>query len=296
MTRVRGLADWSPHSSTEERMKDVEAVFEEYADHRPLTIRQVLYRLVAQYGWTKSDYDRLQNYLNRARRSGRIPFDWVRDDEMIERTWAGFDGVTGFWRSTAGRARNYRRKRQAGQEQYLELWVESAGMIPQLARVVRRRHVPVRSRGGFESTTAKYEAARRYAERDRPTVVLDVGDHDPSGVARLDALTEDIRQMVADLTGAGSDAAGPLRFERVAVTPEQIERFDLPIRDPNPNDRRGDWTGPAVQAEALAPGDLAAEVLGAVERWMDEDVLAELIEREKQERRRTVDQVRRIAP
>lgn len=291
-TRVRGLAPWNPHAATEERMEDVEAVFEEYADHRPLTIRQVLYRLVAQHDWTKNDYDKLQNYLNRARRSGRIPFHWIRDDEVAQRAWGGYSGPAHFWRTTADRARDYERKRQEGQPRALELWVESAGMIPQVSKVARTYHVPVRSRGGFESTTAKYEAAERFAYRDRPTVVLDVGDHDPSGVARLDALTEDIKQMVSDLPGP--HGGGWVTFERVAVTPEQIEDYGLPVKEANPNDRRGDWSGPAVQAEALAPDDLASEVRAALQAWTDPVRREDVLDRERREREQIIETARSL--
>lgn len=272
-------------------MQDVEAVFEEYAEHRPLTIRQVLYRLVAQYDWTKDDYGKLQNYLNRARRSGRIPFRWVRDDEVVERSWVGYSGKPSFWRSTAAQARTYQRKRQEGQPQVLEVFVESAGMIPQVVKVAKPHHIPVRSRGGFESTTAKYEAARRYANRARPTVVLDVGDHDPSGVARLEALAEDIRKMVLDMGGTGR-----VRFERVAVTPEQVEKYGLTVKDPNPSDQRGAWPGgPAVQAEALAPDDLADELRAAIEEHQDPDARQEVLEREKEEREELVARAEELA-
>lgn len=294
MSRVRGLADWNPHASTEERMADVEAVFEEYAEHRPLTIRQVLYRLVAQYGWTKADSEKLQNYLNRARRCGRIPFTWVRDDEVVERSWVGFSGKPEFWQRTAAQAWTYRRDRQEGQPRVLEIWVESAGMVPQVVKVAKPHHVPVRSKGGFESTTAKFEAARRYANRDRPTVVLEIGDHDPSGVARLNALSEDIRQMAADLPG--SIPADHVRFERVAVTPEQVEKYALPVKDANPNDRRGTWPGgPAVQAEALAPDDLADELRSSIHTHQDQETRARILNREEQERQELVVRAEELA-
>lgn len=294
-TRVRGLASWNPHTVTRERLEDVEAVFEEYAEHRPLTIRQVLYRLAAQYeGWTKDDYNRVQEMLNRARRSGWIPFEWIRDDEVLERRWCGFDGVPGFWDSTVNRAHGYQRRRQEGQPQVLEIWVEATGMIPQVARVAKRYHIPVRSRGGFESLTVKHKAAQRYAYRDRPTVVLEIGDHDPSGVARLNALTEDIKQMVADLPGG----AGPdwVQFERVAVTPDQIEEYDLPVKDPNPRDRRGVWPGgPAVQAEALAPDDLASEIQESVKVCINQEVFRGLLDQEQEQRSEIVARARALA-
>jgi len=54
-------------------------------------------------------------------------------------------------------------------------------MVPQLARVAESYGIPVMSSSGFESTTDKYRFAEELAGHDRPTEVLHIGDHDPSG-------------------------------------------------------------------------------------------------------------------
>ena len=43
-TRVRGLASWKPQKETRHLLIQVQAVLEEYADHLPLTCRQIFYR------------------------------------------------------------------------------------------------------------------------------------------------------------------------------------------------------------------------------------------------------------
>jgi hypothetical protein len=45
-TRVRGFAPWSPEKATLALLDQVRGVLSEYADHLPLTIRQIFYRLV----------------------------------------------------------------------------------------------------------------------------------------------------------------------------------------------------------------------------------------------------------
>ncbi|MEE8408304.1 MAG: tyrosine-type recombinase/integrase [Myxococcota bacterium] len=80
-----------------------------------------------------------------------------------------------------------------------EVWVEAAGMVPQATRVAHELGVPVYSSGGFDSLTTKREAAQRILERHRPTVVLHIGDYDPSGLSIFDSAAEDITAMVRDL-------------------------------------------------------------------------------------------------
>lgn len=81
-TRVRGLAPWSPHAKTEELLGKVQHVLQEYENYLPMTGRQIFYRLVGSHGYEKTEkaYKRLLEALNRARRSGRVDFNHLRDD------------------------------------------------------------------------------------------------------------------------------------------------------------------------------------------------------------------------
>ncbi|MBA2625340.1 MAG: hypothetical protein H0U89_07030 [Acidimicrobiia bacterium] len=266
-------------------------VLDEYADHLPLTARQVYYRLVGTIGYDKTEagYERLLNVLNRARRAELVPFDAIRDDGTTAVIPGGFYGKPNFWSVVRLTARRYRRVRLEGQPVALEVWVEAAGMVPQIARVANPYGVPVYSSGGFDSTTAKYEAAQRIIANSEPTVVLHVGDHDPSGCAVFDSAADDVATMVADLARSAS-----VEFVRVAVTPEQIVRYGLPEAPAKAADKRGTWQGGTVQAEALAPGDLAAEVRQAVESRLDLDVLRNLEDEERTERDQLLANVDRV--
>lgn len=280
-SRPRGLAPWRPQARTLELVNNVHAVLEEYDDHLPLTARQVFYRLVGAFDYDKTEnaYERLLNVLNRGRRGGMFRFDAIRDDGTTELAPQGFDGLAHFWQAVQATAERYHRTRLTGQAVALEVWVEAAGMVPQVARVAHPYGVTVWSSGGFDSTTAKWEAARRFIEEDRPTVVLHVGDHDPSGCAVFDSAADDLEHFVADL-----DHPGIVTFERVAVTPEQVQRYALATAPAKSTDKRGGWQGATVQAEALAPDQLADEVRQAVESHLDLDLLDALVDVEQAER------------
>jgi hypothetical protein len=71
-TRPRGFAPWTPRPASLELVQNVQAVLADYADHLPLTIRQVFYRLVATQGFDKTEtaYARLAVTREQADRLG----------------------------------------------------------------------------------------------------------------------------------------------------------------------------------------------------------------------------------
>jgi hypothetical protein len=280
--RVRGLAPWRPQKATLAVISQIQAVLAEYEDHLPLTCRQIFYRLVGAHGFAKTedDYKRLLEILNRARRSGQIAFEAIRDDGTTANLPGGFTDQADFWATCLEAAEEYRRDRLDGQPHWIEVWVEAAGMVPQIARVVHLYGVGVYSSGGFDSLSAKWEAAQRIVARPQPTLVLHIGDYDPSGVSIFDSAEADVTQLVADQ----AEDPGAVTFQRVAVTPEQIARYGLPEAPPKARDRRGDWTGGTVQAEALPPAVLAREVKEALRARLNLSTLRDLMEIEARDR------------
>lgn len=282
--RPRGYADWSPHAPTRALLADVEDVLDRYQDHLPLTIRQVYYALVGSERLEKTEqaYARLGEHLNRARRAGLIGFDAIRDDGVITFSADYFDGVDAFHEDTGRRARQYRRDRQAGQAQRLELWSEAAGMAGQLARVADDYSVPVFSASGFASLSAVRLIADRALRANGPTVLLHVGDLDPSGQSIFASIAEDAAAFVrADRTIHTTN----LDAVRVALTVEQVERFSLPTAPAKPTDSRSrGWTGGTCQLEALPPDTLANLVREAIEDLLDLDLYDRQVRAEDEDR------------
>jgi hypothetical protein len=291
VTRVRGMAPWTPRSKTLPLLANVEEILHQYAEQLPLTLRQVFYRLVAAYEYDKTEkaYASLGETLNRARRAQVIPFDVIRDDGASAMWPREFLSPEDFWAMVNEQVEDFTLSAQDGQQQYLEVWVEAAGMLPQAFGAVNPKYgVPVFSSGGFDSTTVKYDAARRFLDRDRPTIVVHVGDYDPSGIALFEAAREDVTAFYVDLGGEQ-----PPTFMRAAVTVEQIERFKLPTALPKKKDRRSAFTDTrTVQAEALPPDVLQAEIAAVVDPFYDHDVLAAQRERSRVEHERLLGDIR----
>ena len=279
-TRPRGFTPYNPKPDALALIEAARGVLDEYRDHLPMTARQVYYRIVSAgvIGKTERDYNRLCEVLGRARRARLLPMGAFRDDGFRHGAppgWDDADAVLDAVRSTVDR---FTLDRQAGQDVRLLVWCEAAGMVPQLERVAHGYSVPVLSSGGFDSITAKHAQAREIAGDERRTIVLHVGDHDPSGVHLFGSLDEDVRAFV---DGYG----GWCEFERLAVTPEHVERYGLPQAPPKLTDRRS-FVGPTTQAEALDPKRLASIVREAIEERQDAETRRAVIEQEHDERER----------
>lgn len=282
--RPKGYADWGPRAHTLALLGQVEEVLAEYADHLPLSVRQIFYRLVGRFDYEKTEaaYARLSEALVRARRARLIDFDSIRDDGVVTISPDCYQSVEHFWDEAAKQARSYRRDRETGQPQRIELWCESAGMLPQLARVADAFSVPVYSASGFLSLTATRQIADRALEGTCPTVLLHVGDLDPSGESIFEAIAADAAAFVE-----ADRVVQTLRIEpvRVALTVEQVSAYNLPTAPAKATDgRSAKWQGGTCQVEALAPDDLAAIVQEAIMSRMDLDRLAREVDLETDDR------------
>lgn len=290
-TRAKGYAPWRPQEKTLKLIVQVREILEDLRSYLPLTARQVFYRLVGIYGYPKDEraYERLCNALNRARRSGMIPFEDLRDDGASVMASRHYDGMDGFYGHLRKLADGYERDKLANQPVEIRVYCEAAGMMPQLARTCRPYSVPVYSGSGFDSLTAKHDLARYCHDNafysGRSTVVLHLGDWDPSGVSIYESMREDVLAFVSsDLSHLDPEDAAV--FRRVALTAEMVEEFELPTAPPKRTDTRSArWRGETCQLEALSPDELAHILSHTIESILDLDILRADREAEAGERR-----------
>jgi len=292
--RVKGYAPWKPQKKTKVLLAQVQEILEEYRDYLPLTGRQIFYRLVGAYGYEKTEaaYDRLTDKLVRARRAGVIPFEKIRDDGAAVMQHNHYRDEDAFWGHIRKQGQAYRRDKLASQEVDIRVYCEAAGMMPQLHDICRPYSVPVFSCSGFDSLTAKWDLAQACQEafwyQGRNTVILHLGDHDPSGDSIFnDGLVEDIHAFLAtDVPHRRPSSVAP--FERVALRREQVEEYNLDTSPPKESDgRTPNWSGTeTAQLEALPPDVLAELLTDAIERHIDTDVYEKDVEKEKEEAQR----------
>jgi hypothetical protein len=290
--RPKGYVTWKPHKKTKVVLDNVLEIFQMYQDHLPLTNRQIFYRLVGAYDYPKEEkaYNRLCEYLVRARRSGKVPFSYIRDDGTINFPSGGYYGEKSFWDEVISSADRYNLDRNFFQDQKIEVWCEAGGMVPQLHRVALPYGVPVYSTGGFSSVTVTHEISQRVVRDNRPTVFLHIGDYDPSGQSIYEAMSEDVETFVYQLKAAKDkyDFIQPdcdFYYDRVALTASQVDEYNLPTAPPKVTDSRTErWVGQTCQAEAMAPDDLANLLKGAILEHINTDLHEEILDWEEKDR------------
>lgn len=227
-----------------------EAIYEVCLLHQPLTVRQCFYRLVVigAIAKTQAEYkNTVCRLVGNMREVGELPWEWIVDETRWMRkptSWSNLATMLEHQQDF------YRRDLWNDQGVYVEIWCESDSAAGVLYPITRRWDVPLMAARGFSSKTFLYNAAQslKYeTESGRPCHIAYFGDHDPSGVH----IDRDIREK---LTQYG---ATDFTFERVAVTPEQINEWKLPGSPPKKGDSRSQsFVGEAVEIEAIAPGDL----------------------------------------
>ena len=292
--RVKGYAPWNPQKKTKVILKQIDQILEEYRNYLPLTGRQIFYRLVGVYDYPKDEkaYERLTDKLVRARRSGLIDFEKIRDDGASVMAHYHYRDENAFYEHVRRQGEAYRRDKLANQKADIRVYCEVAGMMPQLHDVCRPYSVPVYSCSGFDSLTAKWDLAqacwKTFVYQGRKTVILHLGDYDPSGESIFnDGLVEDIHAFLSRDVPL-KDPADVALFERVALRPEHGDDFTLDPAPPKESDSRtAKWSGTdTYQLEALPPDVLATLLTEAIERHIDMTIYGEDVSAEEQEAQR----------
>lgn len=284
---VLGLASYSPYGRRKRLLAHVREVLETYVSLLPLTVRQIYYRLVAthaEYPKEQKFYKGLVETLALARRGGLIDWDAIRDDGIrTEHCGTGFSSLENF-KSYIGRyANGYTRDKHEPQPRQIFVLCEAAGMVPQIVRACGDYPVTVKSSGGMDSVTAKYDLARECADKD--SVVLHVGDYDPTGLSIFHQLALDVPQMMADYCHANVEPVPLYACKRVTILNQHIAEFGLLTGRTKASDDAKEWypgiggdRSATCEAEALPPDVLQKLVREAVEAEIDHDAYRTAVE------------------
>ncbi|MFK0160721.1 hypothetical protein ACIQVK_52900 [Streptomyces sp. NPDC090493] len=260
-------------SEVEERAR---AVVAEYGGE--VTLRQCWYRLISAGALPNraSMYRRLSSHLARARREGRFP-DLVDALREIHQPPAYAD----VGELLAAVPDLFRLDRTAGQAEALWVCAEKDTLRVQLSGWLGPLGIPVLVVRGFASESYAALVRERAALDPRSARLLYVGDLDASG--------ESIERDWVDRT-AGCWAT----VERVALTVDQVNRYELPPavgkstdpRWPAFAERHGLDPARPVQweVEALEPAALRRLVMAAVRPHIDRERLREVLSEETRQR------------
>ncbi len=253
-----------------------ESILTVCAEDHPLSVRGVFYRVMSTGAVEKSEkaYNAVQREVLKLRRAGDLPYEWIADGTRWHVKAPSWDSVEDALDDAAS---SYRRALWRDQDVYVEVWSEKEAISSIVSPVTNQWDVPLMIARGFASETFLWSTASTIRAVSKPTVIYNLGDHDPSGVAAWEHVQKQLRGFAPNID---------IVFERIAVTPGQIIEMNLPTRPTKATDSRAKaFSGDSVEVDAVPTSVLRAIVAEAIEVHIDPDTLDRTQMVEEQERR-----------
>jgi hypothetical protein len=232
-----------------------EALFAIIDDGKPMTVRQVFYQATVHglVEKAESGYAKVQTDLTVMRRAGDLPYDWLADNTRWQRKPRTFSSVEEALKETA---KFYRKSLWDDADTYVEIWLEKDALAGVVYPVTSMFDVLLMVARGYASLWFLHTAAEYINELIVPSYIYHLGDFDPSGVNAGEKIEETLQELAPD---------AEIYFERIAVTPEQIEEWGLPTRPTKTSDTRSKGFGAiSVELDAIEPNRLRQLVQEAI--------------------------------
>jgi hypothetical protein len=114
-----------------------------------------------------------------AREEGMLPWEWIVDQGRQEEKVATWSDPAAYARAVQS---SYRRNKWDAQPTHVSVWSEKGTVEGTLRPVLEKYEVPFQVLHGWSGATPVYDAAQANLRRDQKTLILYVGDYDPSGM------------------------------------------------------------------------------------------------------------------
>lgn len=156
------------------------------------------YILEQQRYINKDQFDKAQELINKCRREGLLPIDFVAEESARD-----FQGIvhpntdtpeehTRSWLEAALNAAGYWNvDAWEDEEYYIQVLVEKVDLVTLFEPVTREYHIPIANARGWSSMLQRAQYAKRFQEaedRGLKCVLLYCGDHDPDGLRISDTI------------------------------------------------------------------------------------------------------------
>lgn len=253
-----------------------EALYKIVAAMQPMTVRQVFYQATVHDIVEKSEsgYNMVQRELVLMRRAGDLPYEWLADNTRWQRSPRTFSCIEQALTETA---RLYRKSLWNDVGEYVEIWLEKDALAGVLSPITYKWDVPLMVARGYASLSFLHSAAEYMEDLDTPVYIYHLGNFDPSGVNAGEKIEQTLKELApsADIT-----------FERIAVTPEQIQDWALPTRPTKLSDTRSKNFGAvSVELDAIEPWRLRQLVEDVIEQHLPKREFDVLMQAEEAERK-----------
>jgi hypothetical protein len=258
-------------------IEKVNTVINDYSEQGfSLTLRQVYYQMVARAIIPNNErsYKNLGNLISDARMAGLIDWEAIEDRTRNLRNNSHWNSPASIIKSAAY---SYHLDHWAGQECYVEVWVEKDALIGIVGQICQQLDVPHFSCRGYVSQSEMWVAAQRMREQikaKRDIILLHLGDHDPSGKD----MSRDIEDRLA-IFGCN------VVFKRLALNMDQIEQYSPPPNPTKLTDSRAtgyisEFGYECWELDALEPQVLSNLIERNVLEYRDDEIYQEIVEKE----------------
>jgi hypothetical protein len=213
--------------ATKAQMEERGAFLIDYAEaHGPVTVRGLYYQAeVAKLpgiGKDDADYEKIQRQALKLRRDGRLSYHDIADATRWMRKPSSYSGIE---EALEQCAQTYRKALWANTDDYVEIWCEKDALAGAIYPVTSKFDVPLMVTRGFSSETFCFEAIETRKEDERDFYVYALFDFDRAGRDATRSLEEKLKRFAAEMSVR-------IYFQTLAVTKSQVERWNLPTREP----------------------------------------------------------------
>jgi hypothetical protein len=231
-----------------------------------LTLRQLYYQFVARglLENKQTNYDNLGSVIADARNAGLIDWDAIEDRTRFLRGHQTYKDPT---QAIEHLAKRYRIDMWQGQRRRVEVWIEKDALLGVVEPICQKYDVNYFACRGYASQSELYAAGKRmlwrWRESDQQTLVLHLGDHDPSGID----MTRDNEERLRLYSGLH------IEVRRIALNYDQVQQYTPP---PNPAKLTDSRAGAYVQLHGYESWELDALEPRVIADLIEQDILGEI--------------------
>lgn len=269
------------NKQNQQQLITINKIIDEYAEQGyVLTLRQLYYQLVSRdiIPNLQKEYAKLSGLLVKGRMAGIVDWDAIEDRIRVPFLPYWVQDISDAINDTINQ---YRLDRQKDQEVYIELWVEKDALSGVLKKITSRYHINLMVNRGYSSCTAMHDAYERLQTQEdlgKQTIILYLGDHDPSGLDMIRDIGERLEEFGVDT-----------EVKHIGLTMQQIKKFNPPpnpakITDPRAKGYIAEHGDTSWEVDALNPETLHKLVKDNVEKLIDMDLFNSIIEKEEQDK------------
>ena len=250
------------------------AIIRAVEQDKPVTLRGVFYRAMTAGAVPKTElgYRTVGRRLVQLRRDGRVSYRDITDGTRWITKPRSYDG----WREALeDSALTYRTALWTRSHVALQLFTEKDAISGVILPITESWDIPLGVLRGYSSESFAWTVGQSM-DRHRTNIIAQLGDHDPSGVGAWHDFTNNV---------AAFAPFSDIQCIRLAVTPAQIEAFNLPMRPTKTSDTRAaNWNGGSVEVDAIPAPQLRIIVDDWISQHIDEHDLYVLQTAEDEER------------